>query len=49
VPDFLRPTRCLGWSVADCLYHLLGDARRALTALATPATADPGGPAATTP
>jgi hypothetical protein len=39
--DFLRPTRCLGWSVADCLYHLLGDARRALTALATPAMTDP--------
>ncbi|MGH3159491.1 MAG: maleylpyruvate isomerase N-terminal domain-containing protein [Streptosporangiaceae bacterium] len=40
-PDFLLPTRCLGWTVTDCLYHLLGDARRALTALATPATASP--------
>lgn len=39
--DFLRPTRCLGWTVTDCLYHLLGDARRALTALATPASRDP--------
>jgi hypothetical protein len=40
-PDFLLPTRCLGWIVTDCLYHLLGDARRALTALATPATTGP--------
>jgi uncharacterized protein (TIGR03083 family) len=39
--DFLRATRCLGWTVTDCLYHLLGDARRALTALATPADTDP--------
>lgn len=39
--DFLRPTRCLGWTVTDCLYHLLGDARRALTTLATPAGGDP--------
>ena len=39
--DFLRPTRCLGWTVTDCLYHLLGDARRALAALATPASRDP--------
>jgi hypothetical protein len=30
-PDFLLPTRCLGWTVTDCLCHLLGDARRALT------------------
>jgi hypothetical protein len=40
-PDFLRPTRCLGWTIADCLYHLLGDARRALTTLATPAATRP--------
>jgi uncharacterized protein (TIGR03083 family) len=39
--DFLRPTRCLGWAVTDCLYHLLGDARRALAALATPAGREP--------
>lgn len=39
--DFLRATRCLGWTVGDCLYHLLGDARRALTTLATPADGDP--------
>jgi Mycothiol maleylpyruvate isomerase N-terminal domain len=40
--DFLLPARCLGWTVTDCLYHLLGDARRALIALATPAGRDPG-------
>src|SRR5579875_843359 len=39
--DFLGPTRCLGWTVTDLLYHLLGDARRALTALATPAQTGP--------
>lgn len=38
--DYLRATRCLGWTVTDCLYHLLGDARRALAALATPADRD---------
>jgi hypothetical protein len=36
-PDFLLPTRCLGWTVSDVVYHLLGDARRALATLATPA------------
>jgi uncharacterized protein (TIGR03083 family) len=39
--DFLLPTHCAGWTVTDVLYHLLGDARRALAALATPAGADP--------
>lgn len=36
-PDFLAPTLCLGWTVTDALYHLLGDARRGLTALLAPA------------
>jgi hypothetical protein len=35
--DTWRPTRCLGWVVRDLLLHLLGDAQRALVALATPA------------
>lgn len=35
--DFLAPTLCLGWTVTDVLYHLLGDARRGLTAMMTPA------------
>ena len=39
--DFLLPTHCLGWTVSDVLYHLLGDARRALAALATPAGTPP--------
>jgi uncharacterized protein (TIGR03083 family) len=39
--DYLLPTLCLGWTITDCLYHLLGDARRALTALATPAESEP--------
>lgn len=38
--DFLQPTACAGWTVTDVLYHLLGDARRALAALATPADTD---------
>jgi uncharacterized protein (TIGR03083 family) len=38
--DFLAPTLCAGWAVADVLYHLLGDARRGLVALATPAGRD---------
>lgn len=37
--DFLRPTRCAGWSVADPIFHQLLDAQRALRALATPAPA----------
>ncbi|MGC5378351.1 maleylpyruvate isomerase N-terminal domain-containing protein [Micromonospora sp. DT68] len=32
-----RPTRCRGWLVADLLLHVLGDAQRALVALASPA------------
>ncbi|MGV9273147.1 maleylpyruvate isomerase N-terminal domain-containing protein [Streptomyces griseosporeus] len=31
------PTACTGWAVRDLLFHLLGDARRALIALHTPA------------
>jgi hypothetical protein len=31
------PTRCTGWSVIDLSWHLMGDARRALVALNTPA------------
>ncbi len=34
-----RPTGCAGWTPVDLGFHLLGDARRALVALATPATA----------
>ncbi|WKU03261.1 maleylpyruvate isomerase N-terminal domain-containing protein [Micromonospora sp. HUAS LYJ1] len=32
-----RTTRCRGWVVADLLFHLLGDAQRALVTLASPA------------
>ncbi|WFF02118.1 maleylpyruvate isomerase N-terminal domain-containing protein [Micromonospora sp. WMMD964] len=32
-----RSTRCHGWLVADLLLHVLGDAQRALVALASPA------------
>jgi hypothetical protein len=32
-----QPTRCAGWCVRDLLFHHLGDAQRALVALATPA------------
>ncbi|MEV4654525.1 maleylpyruvate isomerase N-terminal domain-containing protein [Micromonospora sp. NPDC049301] len=35
--DLQRLTRCRGWLVADLLFHLLGDAQRALVALASPA------------
>ena len=31
------PSRCLGWTRADLLYHLLLDAQRALVTFATPA------------
>jgi hypothetical protein len=31
-----RPTGCAGWAVRDLVHHLLGDAQRALVALATP-------------
>ena len=33
-----QPTGCAGWTPIDLGFHLLGDARRALVALATPAT-----------
>lgn len=33
------PTRCAGWAVRDLVTHHLGDAHRALVALATPADA----------
>jgi hypothetical protein len=36
-----RHTRCAGWAVRDLLLHLLGDAQRALVALATPAAGPP--------
>ncbi|HEY1919902.1 MAG TPA: maleylpyruvate isomerase N-terminal domain-containing protein [Streptosporangiaceae bacterium] len=39
--DFLRPSGCLGWTVSDVLCHVLGDARRGLVALATPADTEP--------
>jgi uncharacterized protein (TIGR03083 family) len=39
--DFLQPSRCRGWTVTDVLYHLLGDARRGLAALAIPAETEP--------
>jgi hypothetical protein len=32
-----RPTGCAGWSAVDLGFHLLGDARRGLVALSTPA------------
>lgn len=35
--DLQRATRCQGWLVADLLLHVLGDAQRALVALASPA------------
>jgi uncharacterized protein (TIGR03083 family) len=38
--DLMRPTLCAGWAVADVLYHMLLDARRALRTFATP-SADP--------
>jgi len=33
-----RASGCLGWTVRDLVFHLLGDAQRALVAFATPAT-----------
>jgi uncharacterized protein (TIGR03083 family) len=35
------PTGCAGWSVRDLLFHLRGDAQRALVALASPAGTEP--------
>lgn len=34
-----RPTRCAGWSARDLVFHLLGDAQRALVALHTTSSA----------
>ena len=39
--DFERETRCDGMAVGPLLVHLLYDAERALTAFATPSTAEP--------
>jgi uncharacterized protein (TIGR03083 family) len=39
--DAFTPTGCAGWAVVDLTYHLLGDARRALVAMATPADGSP--------
>ena len=39
--DFARPTRCEGLAVGPLLVHLLYDAERALTAFASPVTAEP--------
>ncbi|GIF07688.1 maleylpyruvate isomerase N-terminal domain-containing protein [Actinoplanes siamensis] len=39
--DLLRPSGCLGWSRGDLLFHLTGDAQRALVALATPSGSAP--------
>jgi uncharacterized protein (TIGR03083 family) len=36
--DLARPSRCLGWTRADLLYHMLLDAQRALVSFASPAT-----------
>jgi hypothetical protein len=36
-----RPSRCLGWSRGDLLFHMLLDAQRALVTFATPADAEP--------
>lgn len=30
-----QPTGCSGWAVRDLIFHLLGDSRRALVALAS--------------
>jgi uncharacterized protein (TIGR03083 family) len=35
------PTGCTGWTVRDLVQHLLGDARRALVAVGTPADRPP--------
>ncbi|MYR45852.1 hypothetical protein GTW67_28300 [Streptomyces sp. SID5910] len=35
------PTDCTGWAVRDLVFHLLGDAQRALVALHTPAVEQP--------
>ena len=35
--ELVRPSRCLGWTRADLLYHMLLDAQRALVTFASPA------------
>lgn len=40
-PSSWAPTGCEGWCVRDLLHHWLGDARRALVALHTPAKQPP--------
>lgn len=39
--DFYRPTRCAGWVVADLIFHLLLDARRALVAFSSQPKGEP--------
>jgi uncharacterized protein (TIGR03083 family) len=39
--DLARPSRCLGWTRDDLLYHCLLDAQRALVTFATPSGAEP--------
>jgi hypothetical protein len=39
--ELARPSRCLGWSRGDLLFHLLLDAQRALVTFAIPAAAQP--------
>jgi Mycothiol maleylpyruvate isomerase N-terminal domain len=39
--DLMRPSRCVGWAVADVLYHELLDARRALRTFASPVDQPP--------
>jgi uncharacterized protein (TIGR03083 family) len=39
--ELARPSRCLGWTRADLLYHILLDAQRALITFASPATQTP--------
>ncbi len=39
--DLLLPSGCRGWTVADLLLHVQGDAQRALVALHTPAAGPP--------
>ncbi|MEV5505754.1 maleylpyruvate isomerase N-terminal domain-containing protein [Streptomyces orinoci] len=36
-----RPTGCAGWTARDLVFHLLGDAQRALVAFGTPAEGPP--------
>jgi hypothetical protein len=36
--ELMQPSRCLGWTRADLLYHMLLDAQRALVTFASPAT-----------